>query len=189
MGGKVVIFSAPSGAGKTTIAKEILSRISNLEFSVSACSRTMRKGEKQGVDYYFLTVDDFKKKIENDEFLEWEEVYPGSFYGTLKTEMQRIWNDGKNVMFDVDTFGGINIKNIYKEKAFAIFIKTPTTDTLKQRLISRGTETEESLKKRMDKAEIELSLSGKFDKIIINDNLNKAIEEAYNTISDFLKTK
>jgi guanylate kinase len=186
MSGKVVIFSAPSGAGKTTIAKEILNRITNLEFSVSACSRAMRKGERQGKDYYFLTVEDFKQKIENNEFLEWQEVYPGNFYGTLNSEMERIWNDGKNVMFDVDTFGGINIKNIYKDKALAIFIKTPTTDTLRQRLISRGTETDDSLKKRMEKAEIELSLSAKFDKVIINDDLNKAIEEAYTTITDFL---
>ena len=159
MSGKVIIFSAPSGAGKTTIAKEILRRIPNLEFSVSACSRPIRKGEKDGVDYYFLTIEDFKRKIDNDEFLEWQEVYPGSYYGTLKSEMQRIWNDGKNVMFDVDTFGGINIKKIYKDKALSIFIKTPTIETLEERLKARGTETEDSLKKRMDKAKIELSYS------------------------------
>jgi len=186
MSGKIVIFSAPSGAGKTTIAKEILRRIPNLEFSVSACSRPIRKGEKEGVDYYFLSVEDFKRKIDNNEFLEWQQVYPGSYYGTLKSEMQRIWNDGKNVMFDVDTFGGINIKNEYREKALSIFIKTITIETLEARLNARGTETADSLKKRMDKAKIELSHSNEFDKIIINDNLDKAIEEAYNTITNFL---
>jgi guanylate kinase len=185
---KVIIFSAPSGAGKTTIAKEILKRIPNLEFSVSACSRPIRKGEKEGVDYYYLTVEDFKRKIDNNEFLEWQQVYPGSYYGTLKSELQRIWDDGKNVMFDVDTFGGINIKNIYKDKALAIFIKTPTIEILEERLKARGTETKDSLKKRMDKAKIELSLSDKFDKIIINDNLEKAINDAYTTITQFLTT-
>lgn len=183
---KIIIFSAPSGAGKTTIAKEILKKIPSLLFSVSACSRPRRNGEREGVDYYFLTTEEFKSKIDNKEFLEWQEVYPGSFYGTLKAEVERIWNKGKNVMFDVDTFGGINIKNIFKEKALSIFIKTPTVDTLMDRLEARRTETEDSLKKRMDKAKIELSYSDKFDKIIINDNLNKAIEEAYIIITNFL---
>ena len=186
MSGKIIIFSAPSGAGKTTIAKEILKRIPELIFSVSACSRPMRNGERDGVDYYFLSVEDFKKKIDNNEFLEWQEVYPGSYYGTLKKEVERIWQEGKNVMFDVDTFGGINIKNIYKEKALSIFIKTLTPEILNERLTSRGTESQDSLKKRMDKANIELSHSNEFDKIIINDNLNKAIEEAYTTITEFL---
>ncbi len=187
MSGKIIIFSAPSGAGKTTIAKEILRRIPNLEFSVSACSRPKRKGEKDGVDYYFLTTGEFIQKIDNNEFLEWQEVYQGSFYGTLKSEMERIWNDEKNVMFDVDTLGGINIKNIYKDKALSIFIKTPTIEILEARLKARGTETEDSMNKRMDKAKIELSLSDKFDRIIINNNLENAIEEAFCIITEFLK--
>jgi guanylate kinase len=184
---RVIIFSAPSGAGKTTIAKEILKRIPSLEFSVSACSRQMRKDEKDGKDYYFLTVDVFKNKIDNNEFLEWEEVYPGSYYGTLKSEVDRIWKNGRNVIFDVDTIGGLNIKNIYQENALAIFIKTHSIETLEQRLLSRGTETEESMRKRMAKAAIELSYSDKFDKIIINDNLDKAIDEAHGIITEFLK--
>jgi guanylate kinase len=187
MNGKVIIFSAPSGAGKTTIAKEILRMIPSLEFSVSACSRPMRKDEKDGKDYYFLSVDDFKNMINNDEFPEWQEVYPGSFYGTLKSEIERIWKDGKNVMFDVDTFGGLNIKRFYKEKALSVFIKTKSFEILMERLKARGTETEESMKKRMDKARIELAHSDEFDKIIINDNLQKAINEAYSIITEFLK--
>jgi guanylate kinase len=184
---KVIIFSAPSGAGKTTIAKDILKRISSLEFSVSACSRPKRKDEKEGVDYYFLSVDEFKRKINNDEFLEWQEVYPGSFYGTLKTEVERIWNNDKDVMFDIDTFGGLNVKNIFKEKALSIFIITSSVEVLENRLRSRNTETEDSLKKRMDKAKIELSRSTEFDKIIVNDRLKDAIDEAYKTITNFLR--
>ncbi len=186
MSNKVIIFSAPSGAGKTTIAKDILIRIPDLEFSVSACSRPKRKGEKDGVDYYFLSVEEFKNKIKNGEFLEWEEVYPGSFYGTLKTEVERIWNNGRDVMFDIDTFGGLNVKRIYKEKALSIFIITSSVEVLENRLRARGTETEDSMKKRMDKAKLELSHSTEFDKIIINDKLQDAIDEAYRTIKDFL---
>jgi guanylate kinase len=186
MSSKVIIFSAPSGAGKTTIAKEILKRIPSLEFSVSACSREMRKDERDGKDYYFLTVEDFKNKINNNEFLEWEEVYPGSYYGTLKSEVERIWKEGKNVIFDVDTVGGLNIKKIYQNKALAIFIKTASVEVLEERLLSRGTETEESMKKRMDKAATELSYSDQFDKIIINENLETAINDAYLIITDFL---
>ncbi|MBP7496035.1 MAG: guanylate kinase [Bacteroidales bacterium] len=185
---KIIIFSAPSGAGKTTIAKEILKRITSLEFSVSACSREMRAGEKEGVDYYFLSVDEFKKKIELDEFLEWQEVYPGSFYGTLKSEVERIWSKGKNVIFDVDTFGGLNIKKMYGNKALALFIKTDTFETLEKRLKARGTENVESMNKRMTKAKLELAHSNEFDRIIINENLEKAINEVYNIIYNFLNT-
>ena len=188
MSGKVVIFSAPSGAGKTTIAKEILKEIPSLQFSVSACSRPKRKEEKEGIDYYFLTKEEFKNKIDSGEFLEWQEVYPGSFYGTLKTEVERIWKNGKNVMFDIDTFGGLNVKKLYREKALSIFIKTSTTDVLENRLRSRGTETEESIRKRMDKAKVELNHSAEFDRIIINDDLQKAIKEAYEIITKFLNS-
>ena len=186
MEGKVIIFSAPSGAGKTTIAKEILNSFPNINFSISATSREMRKDEKNGVDYYFLTVDNFKKKITNDEFLEWQEVYAGSLYGTLKSEVQRIWNEGKHVMFDVDTLGGINIKNIYQKKALSIFIQPPSVKELEERLRKRSTETEESLRKRMERAEFELSFANQFDKIITNHNLQKAIEETKKIISEFI---
>ena len=186
MEGKVIIFSAPSGAGKTTIAKEILNSFSTIDFSISATSREKRMGERNGVDYYFLKPDEFRKKIENNEFLEWEEVYPDSFYGTLKTEVQRIWDENKHVMFDVDTIGGLNIKKIYGEKALAIFIQPPSIHALEERLRKRSTETEESLKKRMARAELELSYAVQFDKNITNDNLQKAIAETKKIIFEFI---
>jgi len=188
MEGKVVIFSAPSGSGKTTIYKKLLAKGLPLEFSVSACSRPMRKGEIDGKDYYFLSVDEFKKKIKNDEFLEWEEVYAGNFYGTLKSELTRIWQDDKHVLFDVDVLGGVNIKKIFKEKALAIFIQPPSIEELERRLVNRSTETSETLKKRLDRAKMELSYASEFDACIINDNLEKAVEKAEKVILDFINS-
>ncbi len=185
--GKMVIFSAPSGAGKTTIVHEMLKiKEFNLAFSVSATSRKPRDNEKDGVDYYFLSVDEFKQKIENNEFVEWVEVYENQFYGTLKSEVERLWSLGKNVVFDVDVIGGLNIKKQYGDAALAIFIKPPSLDELKNRLLKRGTENAESLNKRLQRAKYELSFEDKFDVVIVNDDLQKAIKETEAVLRDFL---
>ncbi len=184
--GKLLIFSAPSGAGKTTIVKGVLSRVPDLAFSVSACSRPKRPGEQDGVDYYFLTPDDFRRKIADNAFLEWEEVYPGSFYGTLRSEVERIRQQGKHVVFDVDVAGGLNIKKQYPAQSLAIFIRPPSLDVLRDRLTNRGTETEESLRKRLGKAEEELSYANQFDHILVNDVLEKAIDEACELVKKFV---
>lgn len=185
--GKLLIFSAPSGSGKTTIVKELLKDFSNIEFSISACSRSPRKGETHGKDYYFLKVDDFKKKIENDEFIEWEEVYNDNFYGTLKSEVTRIWEKGNHVIFDVDVVGGLNIKKQFGEKALSVFVQPPSIDELKKRLNNRGTETQEQIDKRIDKAEYELSFAKGFDVVIFNDDLVKAVEETKKMVREFLE--
>jgi len=174
---KVVIISAPSGAGKTTMVKHLLSHFPQLEFSVSACSRPKRENETHGVDYYFLTVEEFKQRIQNNEFVEWQEVYPNSYYGTLKTEVERIWAKNHIVLFDVDVLGGINLKNIFKSKAVSIFIAPPSISVLKERLEKRGTENAESLKQRIEKAEYEMKFQSQFDYVVVNDNLQLAIEE------------
>ena len=186
MNGKVIIVSAPSGAGKTSIVKHVLDNLPELRFSTSATTRTMREGEVNGKDYHFLSVSDFKKGIERDEFLEWEEVYHNQFYGTLKSEIQRIWDEGKVVIFDVDVKGGLNIKKYFGDKALSIFVEPPTVQELENRLRKRGTETEESLRKRMEKAEYELSFAPQFDKVILNDNLDDARAEMIHTIREFL---
>ncbi len=187
---KMIIISAPSGAGKTTIVREIMKdKTLNLMFSVSATSRKPRKYEKNQYDYYFLSTVDFKNKIQNNEFIEWQQVYQDQFYGTLKSEVSRIWNLNKNIIFDVDVKGGINIKKQYPKNSLSIFIKPPSIIELKKRLENRGTEDEQSLKKRLDKAKYELSFEDKFDIIIINDILKNAIEETKNIISNFLNTK
>jgi len=186
MTGKVIIVSAPSGAGKTSIVKHVLQYLPELRFSTSATTRTMREGEVNGKDYHFLSVDDFKKGIERNDFLEWEEVYRNQFYGTLKSEIQRIWDEGKTVIFDVDVKGGLNIKKYFGDNALAIFVEPPTIEELENRLRKRGTETDESLRKRVEKAEYELSFAPKFDKIILNDNLDDAREEMLHTIREFL---
>lgn len=187
MTGKLVVFSAPSGSGKTTIVKEILNNdIFNFEFSISATSRKKRGQEIHGKDYYFLSVKDFKRKITDNEFIEWEEVYENQFYGTLKSEVERITTKGNNVIFDVDVIGGVNIKKQYKEKCLTIFIKPPSIKELEKRLVHRGTETEESLKKRLAKAEKEMTYSTDFDVVIINDILEVAVEEVKDIISKFL---
>jgi guanylate kinase len=186
MKGKLIIFSAPSGAGKTTIVKHLLKKGFNLEFSVSATSRPPRGNEKHGKDYYFLTADDFKKKIANNEFLEWEEVYTDKFYGTLKSEVERIRREGKNVVFDVDVVGGCNIKDYYGDEALSVFIQPPSVETLEKRLKARSTDSEEVIKTRIEKAKYELSFAPRFDKIIVNDKLEDALEEAEKTLEEFI---
>lgn len=184
--GKCVIFSAPSGAGKTTLVHYLLREIDELEFSISACSREPRGREEDGIDYHFLSVDEFKEKIEADEFVEWEEVYENNFYGTLKSEIDRAWGEGKTVVFDVDAIGGINLKRIFGEKALSVFIQPPSLFVLEQRLRNRRTETEESIKRRLDKANFELSKKDQFDTIILNDNLEVACNEARELVLDFV---
>ncbi|MFH0867032.1 MAG: guanylate kinase [Bacteroidota bacterium] len=186
MNGKLIIFSAPSGSGKTTIVHRVLESRDDLEFSVSACSRPMRENEKDGTDYYFISPDEFRKKIKNNEFLEWEEVYEDSFYGTLKSEVKRIWTKGRHVIFDVDVKGGLNIKNYGKEKALSVFVMPPSLEELEARLKKRSTETPESLKKRMDKAAYEMTFSDKFDIVIVNDDLEKAVNKAIEVADAFL---
>lgn len=188
MEGKLIIFSAPSGSGKTTIVKELLSHNSNLGFSISACTRDKRgRSEQNGQDYYFMTPDEFRQKIDEDAFVEWEEVYPGAYYGTLKSEIERIWASGKHVIFDVDVKGGLALKNYYKEKALAIFVKVPSLEVLEQRLRARGTETEESLSKRIFKMKFEWSFQDKFDVVLVNDALEHAVEEAQTLFTNFTK--
>lgn len=184
--GKLLIFSAPSGAGKTTLVRYLMDEIPSLEFSVSAASRKARTGERHGHDYYFLSVDDFKKKIEANEFVEWEEVYEDHFYGTLLSEVERIRNGGKHVVFDVDVVGGINIKKQFGNEALAVFVKPPSVETLKERLIGRNTETQETLKKRLDRAVFELGFEDKFDVTIVNDNLAKAKAESLMLVKNYI---
>lgn len=186
MKGKLIIISAPSGAGKTTIVKHLISSGLNLEFSVSACSRKKRPNEKHGIDYYFLSAEQFREKIENDEFLEWEEVYKDHFYGTLKSEVERIINEGKNVLIEADIAGGLNIKKLYQENALTIFIQPPSLKSLKDRLEKRGTETEDNLQRRIKKAEEELKHAGSFDQIIINDEIVKAVNQTIQTVQTFI---
>jgi len=188
MDGKLIIISAPSGAGKTSIVKHLLDQDFPLAFSVSATSRPKRTNETDKKDYYFLTVEDFKKKIDSGAFLEWQEVYPNQFYGTLKSEVDRIWASGHHVIFDVDVLGGLNIKKQFGNRALAIFIKPPTIDCLKERLASRGTENADSLKQRMEKAEYELSFEKFFDKIVVNENLADAQQEVMHLMKEFLST-
>lgn len=184
--GKLVIISAPSGAGKTTIVKHLLGSRLNLSFSVSATTRPKRGTEKDGVDYFFLTVPEFKKRIENNEFVEWEEVYPDLFYGTLKSELERIWDEGNHVLFDVDVKGGINLKKIFADRAISIFIMPPSVEELGKRLTNRGTDSREKVDMRIEKADEELSLADQFDSVIINDELEKAKETALKTVTAFL---
>lgn len=184
--GKLIVFSAPSGSGKTTIVHRILPEFPQLEFSVSATSRAERPGEQNGKDYYFLSVEDFKRYRAEGKFLEWEEVYADQFYGTLLSEVERIWQAGGHVVFDVDVKGGLNIKRKFPERTLAVFIQPPSVEELKKRLQKRGTETEESLQKRVGKAEAEMQFAPRFDKIIINEDLDKAVAEARAAVSEFL---
>jgi guanylate kinase len=186
MAGKALIFSAPSGSGKTTIVKHLLANNPDLGFSISASTRDRRgRTEQDGKDYHFLTPEDFKEKIDNDEFIEWEEVYAGNFYGTLKKEIERIWHEGQNVIFDVDVKGGINLKKYFGDKALAVFVKVPTIEILKQRLMERGTESEESLSRRLFKAKFEMSFQDKFDVVLLNEDLDKSLQEAQHLYDQF----
>ena len=186
MQGKLIIFSAPSGAGKTTIVQHLLTKFPVLEFSISACSRAMRKDEKEGEDYYFLSVEEFKDKIKHNEFLEWEEVYTNHFYGTLKKEIERIWAKGHHVIFDVDVHGGLNLKKIFANRALAVFVKAPSIQHLENRLKLRETETPESIARRIGKAEQEMLLAPQFDKIVLNDKMEHAFEQAEEIVKAFI---
>lgn len=189
MPGKALIFSAPSGSGKTTIVKHLLANNPTLGFSISASTRDKRgRTEENGKDYYFLTPEKFKQKIDNGEFIEWEEVYAGNFYGTLKSEIERIWKEGKDVVFDVDVQGGIKLKNYFGEKALSVFVKVPNMDTLRSRLETRGTESEESLSRRLFKAKFEMSFADKFDEILVNDNLDNAVKKAQRLYTAFIQS-
>lgn len=184
--GKLIIVSAPSGAGKTTLVKHLLENLDSIEFSISCATRSPREGEIDGKDYYFLSPEEFKQKIDNEEFAEWEEVYTGSYYGTLKSEIERICAKGKSVIFDIDVIGGLNLKKLYPENSLSVFIMPPSVDELEKRLRSRNTESEEKLRTRVEKAENELVLAPQFDAVILNDNLERSKKEIVSLISDFL---
>ena len=186
MSGKLIILSAPSGSGKTTLVKLLLEKGFPLEFSISATSRMPRAGEVDGKDYHFLTPEQFKENIDKDNFVEWEEVYAGTCYGTMRSEVERIWNKGNHVIFDVDVVGGVNLKKIFGEKALSLFIQPPSVEELERRLRNRSTEDEAGLKKRLDKAAFEMTFAAQFDKIIVNDNLELAFKELEMLVSKFI---
>lgn len=188
MEGKFVIVSAPSGAGKTTIVRRLMQAGLNLEFSVSAASRAPRANEINGKDYYFISIDEFREKIRKGELLEWQEVYKDNYYGTLKRQVERIWNRGHHVLFDVDVQGGINLKKQFPDITLSIFIMPPSLEELGKRLRLRSTETPDNIARRLEKARTEITFTDKFDKIIINDDLEKAVSEAIETVSQFLKS-
>lgn len=188
MSNKVIIFSAPSGAGKSTIVNHLLGLRPELEFSISATSRAPRGLERHGVEYYFFTTDQFRQMIAEDKFVEYEEVYAGSFYGTLRSEVERIWAKGHAIVFDIDVQGGVNLKRIFGEQAFSVFIQAPSVETLRQRLVGRGTDSEEAIEKRVAKAASEMEFAaGKFDYVLVNDDLQTALTEAERIIDDFMK--
>lgn len=186
MGGKLFIFSAPSGSGKSTIVQHLMQLDLGLAFSISATSRSPRKGELDGREYHFISPEVFRQKIDNNEFLEWEEVYPGQYYGTLKSEVDRIWQKGQHAIFDIDVVGGLNLKREFDEKASAIFIQPPSLKVLEQRLRNRAADDEASLRKRLDKAEYEMTFAPQFDHILINDTLEHALQNAETLVRDFL---
>ena len=187
MSNKVIIFSAPSGSGKSTIVSHILKLHPEMEFSVSATSRAPRGQERNGIEYHFFTVDEFRKMIAEDKFVEYEEVYAGSFYGTLKSEVQRIWDKGHVIIFDVDVKGGVNLKKYFGDKALSVFIQAPSVEELRKRLVARGTDSAEAIAKRVAKASEEMTYADKFDYILVNDDLQKAYAEAEKVVDDFLQ--
>ena len=186
--GKAIIFSAPSGSGKTSLVKHLMQQVPNLGFSISACTRDKRgRHEVHGRDYYFLSIDEFKQKIDQDAFVEWEEVYAGNFYGTLKEEVHRIWKEGKTVIFDVDVKGGLALKKYFGDQALAIFVKVPSLDVLESRLNDRGTESEESLSRRIYKAKFEMTFEAQFDVTVFNDEFTRSSADTVALVTDFLK--
>lgn len=184
--GKLLIFSAPSGSGKTTIVRRLLEQFSNLEFSISATSRAPRGAEKNGVDYYFLTAEEFAEAVAADKFVEWEEVYKGTCYGTLRSEMERIWNKGNVILFDVDVMGGIRLKEIFGEDAMSIFVMPPSIEELRRRLEGRGTDAPEVIEKRIAKASFELTKAPEFDRQVINDDLEVAVSQVAEIVKNFI---
>ncbi len=186
--GKLIVISAPSGAGKTSIVHHLLKNMPELSFSVSACSREKRDNETHGKDYYFLGVEGFQNKIKEDAFLEWEEVYENQYYGTLKSEIERIWSERKTVIFDVDVIGGLNIKKQYPKECLSLFIMPPSVDVLRERLSGRGSESEKKLEMRLAKAEQEISKNQEFDKVILNDDFGIACEETMEVITNFINS-
>ena len=184
--GKLIIFSAPSGSGKTTIVRRLLQTFPQFEFSISATSRAPRGTEQNGVDYFFLSQEEFRQKVEQNAFVEWEEVYNGTCYGTLKSEMQRIWSKGNIIIFDVDVMGGINLKRIFGNNACSVFIMPPSIEALRERLVGRGTDAMETIEKRIDKASFELTKAPEFDHVVVNDDLDTAVAETEKIIRNFL---
>jgi len=188
--GKLIVFSAPSGSGKTTIVHHLLGKKElNLDFSISATSRAKRGNERNGIDYYFITPEQFKRHIDADEFVEWEEVYKNNYYGTLKSEVERIWAEGKHAIFDIDVIGGLRIKNKFPEKTLAIFVKAPSIEVMEHRLRARGTDPEEKIKERIAKAKREIEYAKDFDQILVNEDLEIAKKEATTLVRNFISAK
>lgn len=185
---KIIIITAPSGAGKTSITKQLMNHFPQLAFSISAATRAKRKHEQDGVDYYFMSIEEFQQKIQDDAFMEWEMVYEGNYYGTLKSEMERIWSNNQVPVLDIDVKGAIHVQDLYPKQILTIFIEPPSIDELKRRLESRGTETLESLQARVNKAAYEISFKHSFQYVIVNDDLPKAVEEAIRITGAFLAT-
>lgn len=189
MSGKAIIFCAPSGSGKTTIVKHLLQNNPDLGFSISAVTRDRRgRTEVDGKDYHFLTPDQFREKILSDEFIEWEEVYAGNYYGTLKSEIERIWKEGKNVIFDVDVKGGLSLKKYFGDKGLAVFVKVPSIEILEQRLRARGTDSEDNISRRLFKAKFEMSFQNEFDVVLVNEDLQTSLAEAQRLYNEFKKS-